>query len=58
MLIAAGDQDTMTTQEFCAVLADGQDNVTIRQVTGAGHWLPVEDVPATSALVLDFIRPL
>lgn len=48
----------MTTQEFCAVLADGQDNVTIRQVTGAGHWLPVEDVPATSALVLDFIRPL
>jgi pimeloyl-ACP methyl ester carboxylesterase len=58
VLIAAGDQDTMTTPEFCRELADEHENVTVRQITGAGHWLPVEDAQAVSTLVLDFTRPL
>jgi 3-oxoadipate enol-lactonase len=58
VVIAAGDQDAMTTPEFCGELAGGQTNVTIRQVTGAGHWLPIEDGPAVTALLQDFIRNL
>ena len=56
VVIAAGDQDAMTTPDFCRELAGGQANVTIRHVTGAGHWLPVEDGPAVATLLLDFIQ--
>jgi 3-oxoadipate enol-lactonase len=56
VLIAAGDQDAMTTPEYCQALAGGRDNVTVRQVAGAGHWLPVEAAAAVSALLLDFIQ--
>jgi 3-oxoadipate enol-lactonase len=58
VVIAAGDQDAMSTPEFCRELAGGQANVTIRQVAGAGHWLPVEDGPAVGSLLLDFIQSL
>jgi hypothetical protein len=34
VVIAAGEQDVMTTPEFCRELAGGQANVTIRQVAG------------------------
>jgi len=56
VLIAVGDQDTMTTPDYCRALASGQDNVTIRQVAGAGHWLPLEAAAAVSTLLLDFIQ--
>jgi 3-oxoadipate enol-lactonase len=55
VVIAAGDQDAMTTPEFCRELAGGQANVTVRYLAGAGHWLPIEDGPAVTALLQDFI---
>ena len=56
VLIAAGDQDAMTTPDYCQELAGGQDNVTIRQVPSAGHWLPVEAAATVSALLLDLAQ--
>lgn len=45
VLIVSGEQDTMSTPEYCQALAGGQGNVTVRHIAGAGHWVPVEGCP-------------